>query len=407
MALFRYEAFNIQGQVVSGEISADTQTAAINRLHEGGLTAYDLQETKDKAKKKSKALFSAQKVTLGDLSVFSRQLGVMINAGIPVTRAISTLSKQTSNQTMAGALEAIARDVEGGSGLGDAFERHPKIFNELYVSMLRAGELGGILETTLMRLAEQLRRDKQLSDSVNSAMNYPRIIMIFAGVVFLVMLIVMVPIFENMIVEGAEIPAISQFIFAWSSSIRKFWYFWILGTAVLIILVMAFVKSPTGHRLYENNKLHMPVFGEINLKSVIARFCRTLATLLEGGIPIVQALQSAGPTAGSDVLAAVVATAAHQIEEGRSIAAPLEQSGVFPPMVTHMIAVGEESGTLPELLDRVADFYEEDVALLSRQLAQLLEPFMLIGIGVLVGGMIIAMYIPMFSSLVNSANTGG
>ncbi|MDR1070700.1 MAG: type II secretion system F family protein, partial [Gracilibacteraceae bacterium] len=293
MALFRYEAFNIQGQVVSGEISADTQTAAINRLHEGGLTAYDLQETKDKAKKKSKALFSAKKVTLGDLSVFSRQLGVMINAGIPVTRAISTLSKQTSNQTMAEALEAIARDVEGGSGLGDAFERHPKIFNELYVSMLRAGELGGILETTLMRLAEQLRRDKQLSDSLKSAMNYPRIIMIFAGVVFFAMLIFMVPIFQGMVADGAgesaEMPAISLFIFAWSNSIRTFWYFWILGAAVLIILVMAFAKSPTGHRLYENNKLHMPVFGEINLKSVIARFSRTLATLLEGGIPIVQA----------------------------------------------------------------------------------------------------------------------
>jgi type IV pilus assembly protein PilC len=269
--------------------------------------------------------------------------------------------------------------------------------------MLRAGELGGILETTLMRLAEQLRRDKQLTDSVKSAMNYPKIIMIFASVVFLAMLIFLVPIFQGMMVEDAEVPAISAFIFAFSASIRKFWYFWILGAAVVVILILAFIKSPTGHRIYENNKLHLPVFGEINLKSVIARFCRTLATLLEGGIPIVQALQSAGPTAGSDVLAAVVAGAAHQIEEGRSIAAPLEQSGIFPPMVTHMIAVGEESGTLPELLDRVADFYEEDVALLSRQLAQLLEPFMLIGIGLLVGSMLIAMYIPMFSSLVNSA----
>jgi type IV pilus assembly protein PilC len=407
MALFRYEAFNIQGQVVSGEISADTQTAALSRLQEGGLTAYDLQETKEKSKKKGKPLFGGRKVTFGDLSVFSRQLGVMINAGIPVTRAISTLSKQTSNPAMADALDAIARDVESGSGLGDAFERHPKVFNDLYVSMLRAGELGGILETTLMRLAEQLRRDKQLTDSVKSAMNYPKIIMIFASIVFLAMLVALVPIFQGMMVEGAEVPVISAVIFAWSSSIRNFWYFWILGAAVVVILIMAFVKSPTGRRIYENNKLHMPVFGEINLKSVIARFCRTLATLLEGGIPIVQALQSAGPTAGSDVLAAVVVTAAHQIEEGRSIAAPLEQSGVFPPMVTHMIAVGEESGTLPELLDRVADFYEEDVALLSRQLAQLLEPFMLIGIGLLVGSMLIAMYIPMFSSLVNSAATGG
>ncbi|MDR1961739.1 MAG: type II secretion system F family protein [Gracilibacteraceae bacterium] len=408
MALFRYEAFNLQGQVVTGEISADSQTMAINRLQEGGLTAYDLQETKDKTKKKSKPLFGISRgVSLGDLSVFSRQLGAMINAGIPVTRAISTLSKQTTNQTMAEALEAIAHDVEGGSGLGDAFERHPKVFNELYVSMLRAGELGGILETTLLRLAEQLRRDKQLSDSVKSAMNYPRIIMIFASVVFFAMLIFLVPIFEGMIVEGTEIPGISKVIFNLSASVRGFWYFWLLGAAVFIVLLMAFIKSPTGHRLYENNKLHMPVFGELNLKSVIARFCRTLATLLEGGIPIVQALQSAGPTAGSDVLAAIVDQAAHQIEEGRSIAAPLEQSGVFPPMVTHMIAVGEESGTLPDLLDRVADFYEEDVTLLSRQLAQLLEPFMLIGIGLLVGSMIIAMYIPMFTSIVNSAATGG
>jgi type IV pilus assembly protein PilC len=172
--------------------------------------------------------------------------------------------------------------------------------------------------------------------------------------------------------------------------------------AIIVMLVRAFVKSPTGHRLYENHKMTIPVFGQLNLKSVIARFSRTLATLLNGGIPIVQALESAGPTAGSDVLAAVVEQAARRIEEGRSIAVPLEQSGIFPPMVTHMIAVGEESGNLPELLDKVADFYEEDVQMLSRSLAQMLEPFMLIGIGVLVGGMLIAMYIPMFTSVVNA-----
>lgn len=400
MASFSYECLNRQGQSVKGQLSSDSVPQAVEKLRSIGLSVIELKEIK--FKNKSTFLSMEKKVTMGDLTLFSRQLSAMIGSGIPVTRAINTLSKQSENPTLRSALENIAKNVEGGMNLTDAFSAYPHIFSDLYISMIRAGEVGGMLENSLLRLSEQLQKEKVLKDEVKSAISYPRVIGIFALLIFVAMLVFLVPIFQGSVPQNVEINAITQFIFDMSVSIRNNYFVWILVIIAIIAVFVVFFKSRTGHNLWERIKLKMPIFGPIILKSVIARFTRTLATLMEGGIPVVQALESAGPTSGSDVLNEAVQLATKRIEEGKSIASTLEESDVFPPMVTHMISVGEESGSLPSLLDKVAEFYEQEVATTTRGLQALIQPIALVVIGILIGGMLIALYSPIFSAVTAS-----
>ncbi|MGI6203583.1 MAG: type II secretion system F family protein [Eubacteriales bacterium] len=400
MPLYVYESIDRQGQTVKGDINAPSFEGALERLRERGLVVVDLYETSPTERQKGITLFGTKKVTLTDLAIFSRQLSAMISSGIPVTRAIATLAKQTANTTLADALENISRNVEGGMTLTDAFSQYPNIFNKLYISMISAGEVGGQLEATLLRLSNQLHKEKKLQDEIKSATSYPKAIGIFALCVFVGMLVFLVPTFEQY--AGEDAPLISRFIFGLSASLRNHWFIWLLSVALIITAIVMFFKSKAGHALWENVKLKLPIFGPIISKSVIARFARTLATLVDGGIPIVQALQTAGPTSGSDLISAAVSEAIVRIEEGSNISTPLEDSRLFPPMVTHMIAIGEESGTLPAMLDKIAEFFEEDVETASKQLSSMLEPIILITIGVLVGGMLIALYLPMFSAVINS-----
>lgn len=401
MPIYNYECMNKQGELITGEISAETTAIAAERLRASGYAVLELVEYKEK--KKSSFLSNEKKVKLSDITLFSRQLAAMLSAGIPVTRALFTLSRQAENPTLRNALETISKNVEGGMGLADAFSAFPDIFSKLYVSMLKAGEIGGNLENTLLRLSDQLQKEKQVKDNIKSATSYPKMIGIFTVVIFVAMLVFMVPTFQGFIPETAEIPGMTQFIFNVSESVRTRWYIWIGVIGVITASIVLFFKSKTGHDLWENVKLKLPILGPIMLKSVIARFTRTLSTLLEGGIPVVQALESAGPTSGSDVLAETVKLATKRIEEGKTIASTLEESEVFPPMVTHMIAVGEESGTLPSLLDKLAEFYEEEVDVTTKSLQALIQPVLLIFIGVLVGGMLLALYLPMFTSVTSSS----
>ena len=397
MPTFSYECMNKQGQVIAGIISSDTVASAVEKLRSSGYAILDIKEQKQKTR--SSFLSTEKKVKLSDITLFSRQLAAMLGAGIPVTRAINTLSRQRENPTLRNALEDISRNIEGGMSLTDAFSAYPKIFPPIYISMLRAGEIGGTLEKTLLRLSEQLQKEKQIKDNIKSATSYPKMIGIFTVVVFTAMLVFMVPTFQGFIPDTVEIGGITRFIFNLSESVRTKWYIWVASIILVVSSVMAFLKSRTGHDLWEKVKLKMPIFGPIIVKSVVARFTRTLATLLEGGIPVVQALENAGPTSGSDVVAETVKLATKRIEEGKTIASTLEESEVFPPMVTHMIAVGEEAGTLPDLLDKVADFYEEEVDVATKGLQALIQPILLIFIGALVGGMLIALYMPMFNSV--------
>jgi len=392
---------NKQGELVTGEITADTVASAVERLRASGLAVLELNEHKERIQR---SLLGNRKVKIADVTLFSRQLAAMLSAGITVTKALYTLSRQTANPTLRQALETIAKNVEGGMSLSDAFSAFPDIFSHLYISMLKAGEVGGTLDKTLIQLSEQLYKEKRVKDNVKSAMSYPIIIVIVTIVIFLFMLVIMVPIFQGYIPQTAQIPAITQFIFDVSSSLRTRWYIWISVLLAIVCGNYLFFKSQTGHNLWENYKLKLRIIGPIMTKSVIARFTRTLATLLEGGIPVVQALEVAGPTSGSDILADTVKLANKRIEEGKSIASTLEESPVFPPLVTQMIATGEETGKLPEMLSKVADIYEDEVDTATKNLSSSIQPLLLIIIGVLVGGMLIALYVPIITSVVSQAS---
>lgn len=394
MASFTYDGMNRQGQNVHGEVVADNSSAAMDKLREAGIIVTDIKEKVINEKKKS----GGKKVSIQDVAVFARQMAAMISAGVPVTRALATLAKQTTNPTLSAAIVDISENVESGMPLSDAFAMYPKIFDDLFVAMIATGEVGGILEQSLISLANQLQKNKALKDNIKSAVSYPKNIGIFAIILLIAMLAFMVPIFQKMIPSGTELNGLTQFIFNASTSLRTQWYLWILVAAVIIVVLRFIIKSKFAHTFWEKNKLHMPLIGDFITKMVVARFCRTLATLLSGGVTAVEALQSAGPTSGSDLIRDAVNDAISDIEEGKSISDSLDKSGLFPPMVTGMIAIGEEAGTLPELLDKVAEFYEEDVEATSRNLGSIIEPIALIGIGGLVGAMLISLYLPIFTA---------
>lgn len=394
MAAYTYDGINKQGQSVHGEVIADNNAQAIDKLREAGVIVTEMKEKV--AKKKSSG--GRKKVTTEDISVVCRQLAVMLSAGVPITRAMTTLSKQATNPRLGAIMDEIAKNVEGGMPLSDAFAQYPKVFNNLFVAMIESGEAGGIMEQALVSLSDMLQKEKNLQKNIKSAYSYPRSVMIMAVLMLLAMLWFMVPMFKNMMTSNAEITGISKVIFDVSDSLRGDTLTWVLVAAAIIGLVVAFVKSPIAHRLWEANKLTMPLFGAFITKMVVARFCRTLATLLAGGVTAVDALKRAGPTSGSDKLEKAVNVAIEDIEEGKSIADSLDKSGIFPPMLTGMVAIGEESGALPELLDKVAEFFEEDVENTSRNLRALIEPIALVFVGVVVGGMLIALYVPMLTA---------
>lgn len=400
MALYNYECLTKQGETVKGRLDAENLSAATARLRSMDMMITALYETKGITK--SSFFSNEKKVTLGDLSVFSRQLAAMVKAGIPVTRALHTLSQQTKNPTFKNTLENIARNVEGGMNLTEAFAAYPKVFPELFVAMIHSGEIGGILDDSLLRLSEQLQKDKALRDSIKSATFYPRMVLGFAVLMMVAMLLFLVPVFESFIPTDIEMPGITSFIFNMAHSLKERWYIWILVIVAVISSFMVFAKSNGSKVIWERIKFKIPAFGPLLHKSVIARFSRTLATLIEGGIPVIQALESAGPTSGSFLLEEAVKTACQKITEGRNISSPLRDSGLFPPMVIHMIAVGEESGSLSSLLDKLAEFYEEEVATNAKGLTALIEPLMLIVVGLVVGGMLISLYLPIFSAVAGS-----
>ena len=394
MAAFTYNGINKQGQSVQGEVIADSTAQAIDRLRENGVIVTEMKEKA--AKKKSSG--GGKKITVEDIAIVCKQLAVMLSAGVPITRALTTLSKQCANPKLGNIMEEIAKSVECGMPLSDAFAQYPKVFSPLFIAMVASGEAGGIMEQALVSLADMLQKEKNLQQNIKSAYSYPRSVGLLSIVLLIAMLWFMVPIFKKMMTSSTEITGISKFIFDASDSLREDTHIWILVAGAIIGAVMLFAKSPIAHKIWEDNKLTMPMLGDFMTKMVVARFCRTFATLLAGGVTAVEALKSAGPTSGSEKLEKVVFEAIEDIEEGKSISDSLDKSGLFPPMLTGMVAIGEESGALPELLDKVAEFFEEDVENTSRNLRAIIEPIALIFVGVVVGGMLIALYVPMLTA---------
>ncbi len=391
---FTYEALNRQGQSITGKVVAENTSEAYEKLREAGVVVTTLNEVKGAGVKKKRS----KKIPLADMSMFARQLAAMISAGIPVTQAMQTLVSQTTNQTLANAIKNIAEDVEGGAALSEAFTAQKPVFSDLFCSMIAAGEMGGMLDKTLLAMSNQLHKDKQLKDSVKSATSYPKMVGSFAIIILIVMLIFMVPTFQGMTSTVEDLNPITEFIYFLSESLRAYWYIIFPAIIAIIFVIIKIVKSPPVQHIWENHKMQCPIVGELITKTILARFCRIFATLIAGGVTAVKALETAGPTSGSRLVSEAVTKAISEVENGRTIHEALDESGLFPPMLIGMIAIGEEAGTLPTMLDKVAEFYEEDVDTIAKNLGSILEPIMLVGLAGIVGFLIIALYLPVFQA---------
>lgn len=391
---FTYEALNRQGQSITGKVVAENTSEAYEKLREAGVVVTTLNEVKGAGVKKKKS----KKIPLADMSMFARQLAAMISAGIPVTQAMQTLVSQTTNQTLANAIKNIAEDVEGGAALSEAFTAQKPVFSDLFCSMIAAGEMGGMLDKTLLAMSNQLHKDKQLKDSVKSATSYPKMVGSFAIIILIVMLIFMVPTFQGMTSTVEDLNPITELIYFLSESLRAYWYIIFPAIFAIIFIIIQIIKSPPVQHFWENHKMNTPIVGELITKTILARFCRIFATLIAGGVTAVKALETAGPTSGSRLVSDAVTKAITEVENGRTIHEALDESGLFPPMLIGMIAIGEEAGTLPTMLDKVAEFYEEDVDTIAKNLGSILEPIMLVGLAGIVGFLIIALYLPVFQA---------
>jgi type IV pilus assembly protein PilC len=394
MGSFQYEAIKSSGETVTGKLDADNETNVVERLRSMGLMVMEIKEVKESSFSGFKL---GGKVKLGDLSLFSRQLAAMLNSGIPLTRALFTLSSQVINRSMASALGEIARNVESGISFSEALKAHPAIFSELYVNMVSAGEAGGTLEATLTRLSHQLQKDKELRDSIKSASFYPLAVFAFAIIILFGMLFFLVPIFVGFFPEDTVLPLPTRMIVGASDALKAYWFIILPFFIVLGLLFRSYAKSSGGKRKLDRIKYRLPIFGTLIQKTVIASFARTFSTMMATGIPVVQALNASGMATGNSLVMDATHLAGEKIQEGSSVHQPLEESGVFPPMVTHMISVGEETGNIPDMMDKVAEFFEEEVATMTKGLTALIEPLMLIVIGIMVGGMLIALYLPIFT----------
>jgi type IV pilus assembly protein PilC len=397
MEIYSYEVIDSSGRMLTGEIEADEEWAAIESLQQRGFTVLDIENTRSSSF--SRLFRTRSRGGIGDLSLFSRELAASLEAGIPLTRSLYTLSQQATNPTLQEALGQIARNVESGVGFADSLAAYPDIFSPFYLNMVRSGELGGSLAEALQNLSEQLEKNKFLRDQVRSAVFYPAVVLSFALAVVLAMIIFIVPVFMDLLPAGVSLPWPTRIVLGISDSLRHGWYFWLLGIIALVLGLRLYLRSPGGIRAWDQVKFRLPVFGNLAHRVTIARFCRTLSTLLAGGIPLLQALESAGPAVGNTLIADAVQEAGEKIQQGKDIATPLKESGVFPPLVVQMVAVGEETGSLPLLLKKMAEFYEAEVEALTKGLTSVIEPVLLIVIGLIIGFLVIAMYLPMFVTI--------
>jgi type IV pilus assembly protein PilC len=339
-----------------------------------------------------------QKVKAGELTIMTRQLAVMVNSGMTILRALYVLEAQTENKKLRAVLVGVRKDVEAGLPLSDAFERHPKVFSPLFVSMARAGETGGVLEDALIRVANQLEKDDALRRQVKSAMVYPGVVLTFALSTLIALVVFLVPVFAGVFEEfGGELPTITKFTVGLSDFVVTKWWLMILGVAGAVVAFRRWKGTDAGRGQWDALRLRIPMkIGDIVQKVALARWSRTLSALTTAGVPLLQALEITGQTAGNKVVEKAMSDVIESVKRGGTIADPLKDAAVFPSMVVHMVGVGEETGALDEMLSKIADFYEDQVAAAVKALTSILEPVMLVFVGGIVGFIVISMYLPMF-----------
>jgi type IV pilus assembly protein PilC len=397
MATFAYSGRTRAGQTVSGERMADTMDSAVAALRREQILVTQINPVKEKAAKAA-GRAKGKKVSPKNLAVFTRQFSVMIDAGLPLVQCLEILGTQEEDKNFSNVILATRAEVEGGASLADAMKKHPKAFDPLFTNMIAAGEAGGILDTILKRLATYIEKNVKLQSQVKSAMIYPVAVISIAILVVAVILWKVIPTFASLFQGlGAELPLPTRIVIAMSNGLVTFMPFVIVGMFALVFAFRAYYGTPNGRMTVDAIVLKLPVLGMLMRKIAVARFCRTLSTLLASGVPILEALDITARTAGNAVVEAAIQTTRKSIERGETIATPLKETSVFPSMVVQMIGVGEATGALDTMLGKIADFYEEEVDVAVAGLLTLLEPIMIAFLGGVVGGIVIAMYMPIFS----------
>jgi len=395
MSTYVFKAIDLTGGKARGEVEADSKQAVADQLKQRGLVVLDIA---DKHSSKEIELSFMKSVKASELAVFSRQLSTMISSGMSILRALYVLEEQTESKFLKDTIVAVRKDVEAGLSLSDSMSRHPKVFNPLFVAMTQAGETGGVLEDSLMRVADQLQKDAALRRMIKSAMVYPTLVIVFAVGVMMALVAFLVPVFVGVFKQfGGELPAPTKVSVLLSEIVTGYWWL-IFGTAgVVAAAFIKWKKTTWGRRQWDHFRLHVPMkIGGIVQQVAVARWSRTLASLTAAGVPLLQALEITGRTGGNAAIEESMDGVIASVKRGGTIAAPLAQAPIFPAMVTHMVGVGEETGALDAMLDSIAEFYEEQVEASVKALTSILEPIMIILIGGIVGFIVISMYLPLF-----------
>jgi type IV pilus assembly protein PilC len=383
------------GDIQSGELEVKTKDEVLSYLHRQKMIPVSVRE-----KDKGITIQIGTGVKTRDIVIFTRQFATMINSGLPLVQALDILAEQTENESLRKVIQDILYDVESGHTLADALGKHPKIFTELYVNMVAAGEAGGILDTILLRLATFLEKNDALVRKIKGAMIYPGVIFTVAGLAVVILLIFVIPTFQNMFESaGVPLPLPTRVVIAMSEFLQAYWWAVGIGIIAAAFLIRQIYQTDGGKLAIDKMLLSMPILGDLQRKAAVARFTRTLGTLVSSGVSILEGLEITAKTAGNRVIHDAVMGSRSSIAGGETIAGPLKESGVFPPMVVQMINVGEETGGLDEMLTKIADFYDEEVDAAVEALLSAMEPIMIVVLGVVVGGMIVAMYLPIFDMI--------
>ena len=397
MPVFTFSGTNAAGQKVSGERVAENKQVLKAALAKERITAGAIKE---KGKEFALPTFGSGKVATKDIAIFFRQFSVMIDAGLPLVQCLEILAANQENPAFQKALTGIRTTVEGGATLSNAMKQYPKIFDDLTTNMIEAGETGGILDTILQRLSAYVEKAVKLRSAVKSALIYPVSVISIAVLVVGALLKFVVPIFANLFAGlGVDLPAPTRFVMGLSAFIGQFWWVFFVGIIVLVFGIKQVRKDPRGRYLFDKMLLNLPILGMLLRKIAVARFTRTLGTLITSGVPILEGLSITARTSGNAVLEDALMRVRKAIEEGRTIVDPLKECGVFPNMVTQMIGVGEATGAMDAMLQKIADFYEDDVDAATKDMLTLLEPVMIAFLGVAVGGIVISLYMPLFSMI--------
>ncbi len=417
MPKFKYTALDAKGNETSGEVDAESQTGALGKIREKGLFPTNVAEVDAKQlKKKQKAPAAATagkglkmelrmpsflvRVKPKQLTTFTRQLATLVNAGLPLLRGLQVLQKQEKNPKLKRAVGEMAESIESGSTFAEALAQQPRIFNRLFVSMVKAGEIGGVLDVVLSRLAEFHEKAQRIKGKIVSAMVYPIVVLIMATAILTFLMVFIIPKFQDIfsdLLQGEPLPALTRFVMAVSQTMTR--RLWVVGLVIvaLVVVVKLIGRSKIGRLVIDNVKLRMPIFGILIRKTAIARFSRTLGTLMTSGVPVLQALNIVRDTVNNEVVGRAVGLVHDSVKEGENMAPPIEASGAFPPMVVSMVEVGEETGELPEMLMKIADSYDDDVDNTVVGLTSIIEPILIIFLAVIVGTIVIALFLPLIS----------